>query len=338
MKRYFCSFLLTVLFLYGGLVHAQEKRLGSLTAAYASGTTNTTHLWIAKDAGLFEKYGLSVNLVYINGTALSMQALIGGDVDIIYGVGAAAVTAAARGASVVTIATSGPTDYVLMARPTITTIEGLKGKVIGISNFAGSDYFALRRLLPMLGLVPNKDVILLPIGSPNPVEKARVIVQGRIDATLGNPVTVLQYELQGQKFAVLADVIPHGIYVTSGDIITTRSYLKNNPERVKAFLKGFSEGILMAKKEKELAFRALRKYLKIQNQTLLDAIYIAGVIKTLPDGVPYPSDKAVQFAIEDLSGTSPDLAKLKTMNVSDFNDPSYLKELEAEGFFARLGR
>ena len=156
-----------------------------------------------------------------------MQTLVGGDIDVIYVTGAAAVTVAGRGAPVVIIATSGHNDYKMLAHSSIASLSQLKGKTIGISNPAGSDYFALRRMLPKLGLVPGKDVSFLTTGIQSSIEKVLLVLEGRIHATLGSSDTVALYELKGQKLSVLADAVENGVYVTSGDIATKRQFLKD---------------------------------------------------------------------------------------------------------------
>jgi len=237
--------LLLFLFLLGCSVvaHSEEAKLGRLNIAYASATPRTAYLWIAKENKLFEKHGLTVNLVSIRGSATTMQTLVGGDIDVIYVTGAAAISAAGRGAPVVIIATSGHNDYKMLAHASIASLQQLKGKTIGISNPAGSDYFALRRMLPKLGLVPGKDVSFLTTGIQSSIEKVLLVLEGRIHATLGSSDTVALYELKGQKLSVLADAVENGVYVTSGDIATKRQFLKENPAKLKAFLKAMIEGM-----------------------------------------------------------------------------------------------
>ena len=74
--------------------YSQETKLGSLNIGYASATPRAAALWIAKENKIFEKHGLEVNLVAIRGSATTMQALVGGDIDLVYVTGAAAVAAA----------------------------------------------------------------------------------------------------------------------------------------------------------------------------------------------------------------------------------------------------
>src|SRR5713226_513687 len=88
--------------------YAQEKKLELLTISYASVSGTRAPLWIAKDLGLFEKYGLDGNLVYIASGITSVNALLGGSVHVIAASGSSAVGAAARGAPVAIIASLGP--------------------------------------------------------------------------------------------------------------------------------------------------------------------------------------------------------------------------------------
>jgi NitT/TauT family transport system substrate-binding protein len=321
-----------LLFARAAVGHAQEPKLGRLNIAYASAAPRTAHLWIAKEHKLFEKYGLNVNLVSIRGSATTMQTLVGGDVDVIYVTGAAAVAVAGRGAPVVIIATSGHNDYKLLAHPSIASLQQLKGKIIGISNPAGSDYFALRRMLPKLGLVPGKDVAFLTTGIQSSIEKVLLVLEGRIQATLGSSDTVALYELKGQKLSVLADAVENGVYVTSGDIATKRQFLKENPAKLKAFLKAMIEGMWTAKKNPAAYSAVLRKYLKIDNPRLVEVMHKNNALDY--PAKPYPSEESIKQAIEDITAANPELK----LSEREYTDTALLKEIEKEGFFTTMQR
>lgn len=314
------------------LGQAQEIKLGTLNLAYASATPRAAYLWIAKDHRLFEKYGLNVNLVSVRGSATTMQTLIGGDVDLIYVTGAAAVTAAARGAPVVIIATSGNNDYKILTQPAISSLQQLKGKIIGISNPAGSDYFALRRMLPKLGLVPGKDVSFLTTGIQSSIEKVLLVLEGRIHATLGSADTVALYEMRGQKLNMLADAVENGVYVTSGDIAARRQFLKENPAKVKAFLKAMIEAMWIAKKTPSSFSAVLRKYLKLEDPKLVAIMHKNNALDY--PSKPFPSDEAIKQAIEDINSANPELKSFD----KEFTDVTLLKEIDREGFFAAIQR
>ena len=300
---------------------------------YASATPRAAVFWIAKENKIFEKHGLDVNLVSIRGSATTMQALVGGDIDLVYVTGAAAVAAAGRGAPVVIVATSGHNDYKILAHPSIASLQQLKGRTIGISNLAGSDYFALRRMLPKLGLTPAKDVFFLTTGIQSSMQKALLILEGRIQATLGSSDTVALYEMRGQKLSILADAVENGVYVTSGDIAIKRHFLKENPEKVKRFLKAFIESIWITKKDKAAFGRVLTKYLKIEDPRLIEVMHKNNALD-YPEK-PYPSEEAIRQAVEDMDAANPEL-KLRERKTSEFTDVSTLRQIEKEGFFRNL--
>jgi NitT/TauT family transport system substrate-binding protein len=325
-------FLSSFPFLLVPSLDAQEKKLDSFTISYASVSGTRAPLWIARDLGLFEKYGLDGNLIYIASGVTSVNALLGGSVDIIAASGSSAVGAAARGAPLVIVASLGHIAYKLVAHPSITTVQGLKGKIIGSSRIgAGTDY-ALQRLLPKLGLTPGKDVQLIPTGISESDRRLLMLVQGKIDATLGTEDNLLQLAARGMKFSVLADLYDAGVYTTGSDIATSRQLLKERPRQLKAFLMALTEGTWIGRTNKEVALRIYRKYLKVEDPKLLESMHKNYLLGTIP-ARPFPKEEAIQNDIEDLSHTFP---HLKGKKAADFLDLSLLKSMEDDGFFKRL--
>jgi NitT/TauT family transport system substrate-binding protein len=214
----------------------------------------------------------------------------------------------------------------------MTSLQQLKGKIIGISNLAGSDYFALRRMLPKLGLIPGKDVSFLTTGVQSSIEKVLLVLEGRIHATLGSADTVALYEIKGQKLGVLADAVENGVYVTSGDIVTKRQFLRENPAKAKAFLKAMIEAMWIAKKNPAVFGAVLRKYLKIEDSRLVEVMHKNNALDYPIK--PYPSEESIKQAIEDLNTANPELK----LYDKEFTDTALLKEIEKEGFFAAMQR
>lgn len=312
--------------------YSQDKKLEPLAISYASVSGTRAPLWIAKDLGIFEKYRLEVNLIYIASGVISVNALLGGSVQVIAASGSSAVGAAARGAPVVIIASLGPIAYKLIARPSITSIQELRGKVIGSSRVgAGSDY-ALQRLLPKLGLQPGKDVHVIPTGLSESDRRLLIMLQGKIDATIGTADNLLQLELRGQKVSVLADFLEAGVYTTGSDISTSRQFLKERRRDLKAFLMALTEAISIGRNNKEQTLRVYRKYMKIDDPRLLESMHKNYLLRTIP-AKPFPREEALQNDIEDLSNTYP---QLKGRRIEEFVDLTIAKELENEGFFTRL--
>ena len=311
---------------------AQDKKLDSFTISYASISGTRAPLWIAKDLGLFEKYGLDGNLIYIASGVTSVNALLGGSVDIIAASGSSAIGAAARGAPIVVIGSLGHIAYKLIAMPSIKSVQELKGKIIGSSRIGAGSDFALQRLLPKLGLVPGKDVQLIPTGVSESDRRLLMMIQGKIDATLGTEDNILALGSRGMKFSVLADLYESGVFTTGSDIVTSRQLLKQRPRQLKAFLMALSEGIWLGRNNKELTMRVYRKHMKIEDPKLLESMHKNYLLGSIPLR-PYPNEEAIQNDIEDLSRTLP---HLKGRKAGEFIDLSLLKSMDEEGFFKRL--
>ncbi len=324
-----CTISAAALLFLAPEAYAQKE---TVTISYASVSGTRAPLWIAKDLGLYEKYGIDGNLVYIASGVTSVNALLGGSVQVIAASGSSAVAAAANGAPVVIMASLGAIAYKLIANPSITSLQALKGKVIGSSRIgAGSDY-ALKRLLPKLGLQPGKDVQLIPTGISESDRRIVIMLQGKIDATLATVYNILQLELQGQKVSVLADLLQEGVYTTGSDISTSRQFMKEKRRQLKAFLMAITEAVKVGRSNKELAFKVYRRHMKVEDPRLLESMYKNYLLGTIPQK-PYPRAEALQNDIEDLSYTYP---QLKGRRIEEFTDLSIVKELESEGFFTKL--
>src|SRR5258705_4475163 len=198
--------------------------LEPLNVSYASVTGSRIPLWIAKDAGLFEKYGLNVNLVVIAAGTAAIGALASGDVDILGAPGSTTMISAARGLPFVIIGTFGPSAWKLEANPSITSVQELRGKTVGISRPGTTIEFATRRALLKLGFVPGKDIQILATGLAESNKRIMVMLQGKIDATLVSPDNLFEAEQKNLKLSVLSDLKDLGIYTSASDLSAKRDF------------------------------------------------------------------------------------------------------------------
>ena len=231
------------------------------------------------------------------------------------------------GLPVVIVGTFGPASRKLVVPARIQSAEELRGKTIGVSNFGTIIDFSVRRALPKLGLTV-KDVHIIPTGLSQPVERMLLMFQGKIDATLASDDEIYAIEAMGHKVRVLAELRDLGVYSSYSDLSTTRDFLKNRRGVVKSFLMGFSEAISVGKKNKDVAIKAFRKYLKVEDPKLLDLMYKEYVVDAAPV-IPYPLVDAMKTDIEILSSTRPGF---KDKTPADFMDISLLKDWRARGF------
>jgi NitT/TauT family transport system substrate-binding protein len=332
MKRFI--FPLALFFALSADVRAQEPKLQRLNFSYPSLTKTRVGLWIAKDTGIFAKHGLDVNLVVIRSGNTAVSALVNGEIDVLGGPASTSMLAAEAGLPVVIIGTFGPASRKLVVPERIRSVEELRGKTVGVSNFGTIIDYSVRRALPKLGLTPGKDVNIIPTGLSQPVQRMLLMFQGKIDATLASEDEIYAIEAMGNKVRILAELRDLGIHTTISDLSVTRDFLKNRRGAVKSFLMGLSEAVAVAKKNKEVALKAFRRHMKADDAKLLDLMYKDYIVDAAPV-IPYPLLEAIKTDIEILSVTRPGF---KDKKPTDFTDISVLKELESEGFFAKLAR
>jgi len=317
------------------LAAAQEKKLETLIVSYSSATGNRAPLWIARELGLYEKYGLDVKLVSIAAGSVSLTALLAGNVQLTTDSASGVVGAVARGAPVVTVSTNGALPYQLIAVPAIKTPAELKGKTVGSSRIGAGTDFLLRRILARIGLVLGKDVSLIPTGVSESDKRIQLMLQGKIDATIGEADKIFQFvELGGQKISVLGEPRDFGVPAPGSELNTTRQNLQDLRPRLKAFFMAYSEAIAAGRRNREIAYQAFRKYMRIDNPKLLDFTYRVQFMEAIP-AKPYPREDAIQASIEDLRDSTP---KLEGMKTADFFDSSLIKELDGDGFFAKIAK
>lgn len=313
--------------------NAQERKLEPLIVSYSSVTGNRAPLWLAKDLGLYEKYGLDVQLVSIAAGSVSLTALLAGNVHLTTDSSSGVVAAVARGAPVVTVSTNGALPYQLVALPSIKSPAELRGKIVGSSRIGAGTDFLLKRILANLRLVPGKDVSLIPTGVSESEKRIQLMFQGKIDATIGEADKVFQFaELSGQALSILGEPKDFGVPSPGSELNTTRQNLKELRPRLKAFFMAYSEAIALGRRDKEAAHRIFRKYMRVENPRVLDFTYRVQFLEAIP-AKPYPREDAIQASIEDLRESTP---KLQGMKAADFFDASLIRELDKEGFFARI--
>jgi ABC-type nitrate/sulfonate/bicarbonate transport system substrate-binding protein len=306
-----------------------DAQLVPIRISYATTSGIRLPLWIAEDARLFERYGLDAKLINIPSGNTAISALVSGEVDVVSGSGSASIVAAGRGLPVVIVGSFGSTTYKLVANPGVTD---LRGKTVGTSRIGSTTDFVLRRALSKLGLAPDRDVKILATGIGEADKRIMLMLQGRMDGTLGSPESILSAETQAKvKIEILADLEEMKIYNTVGDLSTLADTLKNRRDLLRGFFMASSEAIALGKKNRPLVQRVISKHMKVTDRKRIDTIYDASLGR-MP-AKPYPREEALQLELESVAFTDP---LFKGKKASEFMDSSIITELDRKGFFAQL--
>lgn len=324
MKSPIC--LIAALFFLAALPQArsQEKiRVGQGAVSLQSGLMH-----IAKDRGLFAKYGLVSEIVYIPGGTTNIQVLVSGSLDMSQLSGAPGVAANLEGADIVYIlGLLDKLNYQLVTRPEIKSVEQLKGKKFGVSRFGSSADFGLRALLKRLGVDPVKDVSILQIGD----EPARVaaITSGNIEGTVVN--APFSSEAERLKLNVMADSVKMDIPFFNTGLLGSRKYLEKQDAKVMNFLRAYLEAIKILKTEREYSVKALAQFTRVPNLKAIQEGYDYFNNQLQP--VPYPSLEAMQAVVAQIAETNP---KARNVDAKNYVSDRYLKRLEEEGFVKKI--
>jgi ABC-type nitrate/sulfonate/bicarbonate transport system substrate-binding protein len=301
-----------------------------VTIGYSSLSDANLGLWVAKDAGLFEQNGLAVqDFPYITSGTLTVQALIGGNVQFAAAGSDAIIDAVLHGSDVAMIAgASNKFDFALIAGNDVQSADDLRGKRVGISKIGSSSDFAARTALQQLGLDPDKDVIILQIGGTG--ARLSALQSGAIDATVEIPPTLFEAENLG--YHVVLDLANIGVEYEEGPMSTTRDMIKNHPDTVQRFIRAYLAGIHRMKTDKQFAMQASSHYTHTTDPDILEKSWERFAEHSIPQ-VPYITDTAIETVLNELASTDSAAASAKP---SQFYDNDFLKQAEASGYVRQL--
>jgi len=317
-------FALLILALWNAPAQAQ---LTKLNVAYSAISGDALPAWIAKDAGIFEKNGLDVQLVFFTGGTTAVMALVSADTPIAQLAGAAVINSVMAGSDAVLIV-GGVTslNYYLMGRPEIKTAEQLKGGSVAISRFGSSSDFIARYALQKVGLTPGKDVTIVQIGSTT--ARVDAALTGRVQATVVNPPASIIAQKRGMT--VLADLPKLGLVYQHTSVATTRKYIREHPEIVRRYVKSQVDAVHRIYTDKEASLRAFARFIgRNVERDVLEKTWENLLSESVLPRKQYPSLDGIKTILAtELEG--------KPGKPEDFVDSSFIRELDQSGYIDGL--
>src|SRR3990172_3894828 len=285
-------------------------------------------IYVPKEEGIFEKYGLTVDLAYITTSQRIMQATLAGGVHLSFSGQEAAMAANLGGGDTIVIASgTSRLPFSLYVKPAYTRVEDLRGKKLGVSRFGSSTDFTARHILGKHGLSPGNDVVILQTGGV--AESFAALKSGAVDGgVFGSPSTI---KAAKEGFRELVNMGDEDLELYSACLTASRAWIQKNEDKLRRFMKAYVEGIARIKKDKELTIKVIRKYTKTDDREVLAATYDY-FVKILPRD-PTPTAKAIVNGLQLIAMGNPAAAKEKPER---FIEPKYVKELKDNGFIDGL--
>ena len=285
--------------------------------------------YLAQDRGLYKKFGLDADLLFIPSTTTSVSSLVAGDVQVTNASGGGVASAVVAGADLVLVSCYlNSLPYELVVNESVKSAEDLKGKSVGISRVGSASDVAVRALIRGLGLEPDKQVLIMQVGGP--AERAASFRTGRI-AGFPSPPGIIHLT-KGMPFKILISTADFQKRFEFPYICatTTRNYLARQRETVKKVLMAHIEAIQFFKTHKEDSKKIIAKYSRINNEAYLEDAYTASA--KLYDTVPLVTRTGVEIQIKEAVSRKPG-AQLR---FEDMVDESIVRELEKSGFIDKV--
>ncbi|HWO41480.1 MAG TPA: ABC transporter substrate-binding protein [Candidatus Eisenbacteria bacterium] len=325
--------LLTVLL---GLVSAaagpaQPAKLQQLKIAVSTATPHNTPLWVAKDKKLFEKYGLDVQMIFVQGGALVSQMLAAGEIQVAANAPAALVSLIAGGEKIAMfIGISNTSPFTLVSQPSIKTAADLKGKRLGTARFGGSSHISALIALDHLGLDPKRDNIVILQTGLDP-ERMAALEQKGLDAAMLQRLATKTMLAKG--YTQLLNLNQAKIPYQNTVLAARRDYMASHPKVFDGFTRAVVEGYayVFKKENKESVKEVIARNLRLPNAEAAEDFYLEALEEL--DRKPYPTVEGTRTVIKYVGERNPKVASIKAEAIID---SSWLKRLDDEGFFRQV--
>ncbi len=311
-------------------IPAQTSSAQKITINYASRTGTTWPLYIAKEAGYFQKYGLDVDIAFaVHPAAIAM--VISGEAAMTNYPLEQAMLAGSKGGSLVIVGSPYRKSlFALMAGSNVGSVRDLRGKRIGVSQIGDAPYNYAVGLLGKFGLTP-RDVQWVPIGT-DVNGRAAALVGGRVDATMITAPVYFKLEEKGYKS--LANTSDYDDIYAPTVYLFRKATITANPKLPELLIKAHAEAIKRFYEDKEFALKAYVKYAP-EDLTDLARVYDRYAKTNTFERVPYVIAASVQYMI-DHPVDDQSAAQMKSFDFRTIIDNSTVDRLVREGFFEKL--
>ena len=318
-----------VLLLALAFLSGQGWAADKLVGFHSARTMSQSMPWIAEEAGLFKKYDLEFQLVYISSASLVTAAMLSGDGEVAITGGESTIRTYAQGITEFVFVASAKNmlTHSIMGRPEIKNPEALKGRRLGLTRLGSNSHYFVIQALRKYSVEPA-DVNIIQTGGQ--VENLVALFGGAVDAaTMTGPSGGSRAVAQGFRYVVYGPDLR--IPFAAATLVTRRSSMRSRGPVIEKFVRVMAEAVKLMFTDKELTYKVLGKQLRISDRKILDAAYDEE-IKVMEPRLEFKTE-SFQAIIDETGRVEPRAKKLKPQ---DFVDRTVLDKLEKTGFFDKL--
>jgi NitT/TauT family transport system substrate-binding protein len=292
-----------------------EKEAIELAEAGISSTSLPVH--IAIDAGYFQQEGLSVNLSVVSAN-VAVQGLVSNTIDIYQG-GTATVAGRLGGADIFYVASLvDRSSLTLFGERGISSFGDFRGKSIATTGVGAFGEIALIHTARAYGMVPGQDFDIRY--HPGTAPAATTFRTGGAQGVIITPPQ--STELAHAGYPTVVDYYQQGLKIIGPATAVSRSFLRENPNTVRAFLRGVLAGLRRAVDDREYATAVHGKFAQVDDPRVLAEDYDIGFQLWNRDMTVDPT--SITIVLE----SSP-LPNARDANPAEFYDNSVIAEVNA---------
>ena len=309
---------------------AQAPKPQDITINYPAKAPANWPLFIAKEAGYYEKYGINAKMVFgVHPAGIAM--IVSGEAQATNYPMEQAMQAASQDGSLVIMGS--PMNrglFAMMTKTDVKSVKDLKGKRFGVSQLGDPPYNFALAILAKSGL-NSRDVQWIPLGTDGNGRVA-ALVAGRIDATMIPPPAY--FKLEGQGFKEIANLADYQELYAPMAYVFKKSVIASNPKLPELLIKAQAEAIKRYYDDRAMAVKAYAVY-DPQTQADVERLYDHDRKAESYERIPYVLDPAVKW-IQEHQADAQVGARLKAYDFHKVIDNSVVDRLVKEHFFENL--
>jgi ABC-type nitrate/sulfonate/bicarbonate transport system substrate-binding protein len=322
--------LLVAAVLLARVAPAPAQTLQKITVNFPTRSGASWPLFLAKEGGYYQKYGLDVDLVFA-GHPGGIAMVVSGEAQMSSYNLESVMQASVRDAPFTIVGSSvNRAFFVLMSRPDIASVKDLKGKRLAVSQIGDPPYNYASAYLKKFGLTA-RDVEWVAVGT-DANGRAAALAAGRADATLLTPPAYFKLEEAG--FKSLGNLADHDDIFASTTYLLRTSTIAANPKLPELLIKAHAEAIKRFYDDKAFAVKAYQVYDK-QSTADVERFYDGYAKANLLERIPFALAGALQSVI-DQQADPRIAAQMKAFDFRKVIDNSVVSRLVREGFFEKL--
>ena len=302
---------------------------GKIILGYAAPGARALPFWMAQELGLFAKYGVDVEPVFIRGAPILVAGLASGDIQVGSTGGSATLAAIAGGQDLKIIATFGSRNtFDFVTQPNIKRPEDLRGKRIGLTSIGGTTWMGLLLWLEHYGLDVQRDKMQLQVMGEQALT-VQSLETGIVNAAVLDGIYSRHIKPKG--FNILGEYSELRYQFVTQALVVQKTLLQQRPDMLENLLKAEIEGLayVLAPKNKPAVIRTLMHRMKT-DATIAEEGYL-DLIRGM-ERKPMPTVESMVHVQRLMKLQNPKIGEVK---LEDINDAKLIKKLDDSGFIDR---